>query len=413
MMPSNLNPRAALPAFKAPAVTARAAMPAPVVKAVSAASRLPTSTAVVAAPVIPSRLPTSSAALLNPAAAGRSAAPTGQTVWTPAGPITIPPPPPAAGLSPAQAAALIVAQQPVNPIAVAATPDFTTAPQGGSTAAPPFTPPPVLPTAPAAAQAAAAVQSSGSSGSGGGGGGSSDPGPAQTPFDPGPAPQAIASNDPAAQAAAALVSPSTALAVTTPAPLATPAASLSLWARFWAWLGFGSKTATTPTAAVHGELDDAIGSLVRRARAGDQNAMGIIAVMGKNAKAGNVRAKASADAMHAYITAHPVKDATMSAEPNDATFCEAIKIARGPTLFDNRIARFAHGEFGADGVERAAFAHGVRNPHTAYPLKLAPPVERAHRMGRTVGLARKLQAVRMHGSPLSHYDAQVGHELGD
>jgi hypothetical protein len=117
--------------------------------------------------------------------------------------------------------------------------------------------------------------------------------------------------------------------------------------------------------------------------------------------------------MHAYIKAHPVNASMGSDEPNDVTFCEAVKLSRGPMLSDRKVAHFATGEFGAEGTERQAFSHGVRNPHDAYPIRLPDSLARAHRMGRTVGLARKLQAVRMPNTSLSDYDASMGYELGE
>jgi hypothetical protein len=293
---------------------------------------------------------------------------------------------------------------------------------------------------PAAVAASSSPASSGGGGSSGGGssggGGSSDsaaqndPEPAaqqdMTPWTPTPA--AAAAPVPGAPTTALPVT-STALAVVPSAALATvPAATTapavatpSLWSRFWSWLGFGAKPATpaattaTPVATAHGDpsLAQIAESLVRRARAGDQNAMGMIQRVAENAKAGSVKAKPAAAAIYAYIQANPMTSTTMgSDEPNDPTFCEAVKLSRGVTLYDNRIHGFMTSHFGAE-EERGAFAYGVRNPHEPYPLRLPSTLDRAHRMGRTVGLARKLQAVRLPSSPISQYNARVGYELGE
>ena len=252
------------------------------------------------------------------------------------------------------------------------------------------------------------------SGGGGGGGGG---GSAQQ--EPAPQYQEEAPWAPPEKAASTAITRATSTALVTGATQTTNTKieKKSLWARFWAFLGFGSKTATA-----HGDfgasenprsLPQVAASLVRRARAGDQNAMAIIELVGKNAKAGQPKAKASGAAIMAYIQAHPVaNDATMGLDsPTDATFCEAIKLASGPTLYDARIRTFADTQF--QGEDRQAFAYGVRSPHEPAPEGLSATLARAHRMGRTVGLARKLQAVRMPNTPLSHYDARVGYELGE
>lgn len=93
-------------------------------------------------------------------------------------------------------------------------------------------------------------------------------------------------------------------------PLAfqTPKASISaakpsIWVRLLQFLGF-KKGAT-----ISGEMSvmaDGVAAVVNRARAGDQNAMALIALIRDNAARGNARARISMNLLMHYIKTHPV-----------------------------------------------------------------------------------------------------------
>jgi hypothetical protein len=95
------------------------------------------------------------------------------------------------------------------------------------------------------------------------------------------------------------------------APIATPVALAvapkpGLFARFMAWLGFVKKTEAKIAGDAPMSRLEAAGSLVRRARQGDQNAMAIIVMARQNAGTGNVQAKLAVACIKKYIETHPV-----------------------------------------------------------------------------------------------------------
>jgi hypothetical protein len=195
----------------------------------------------------------------------------------------------------------------------------------------------------------------------------------------------------------------------------------SFWKRLLALFGFGKKD-----AAIHGEGSDLrsmTASVVRRARNGDQNAMALIALIRDNAKKGHPRAVESFEHLREYISTHPVDaNPRIGGEPDfvaltqapgtrwagDSTYADAVALSHGPKLTNPRIGAFLS-QFG--GEEQAAVAFGIRHKGDASERHSNRNVSRAIRMGKIVGQARSIQAVREDGSPVSAFDKGVGWEL--
>ncbi len=187
----------------------------------------------------------------------------------------------------------------------------------------------------------------------------------------------------------------------------TVAPKESFWKRLLALFGIGKK----PEAKMAGEGSDMAslaGSVVRRARNGDQNAMALIALVRDNAKAGYPQAQAAFSLMERYIRQHPVEGATMHGDV-DGTYADAVALSHGPLLTNPRIGQ-VFSSFGAE--EQLAMRQGM-NLAEDIAAVAHPVLGRAMRMGRILGEARRLQAVRQPNSSLSRFDARVGWELGE
>lgn len=186
-------------------------------------------------------------------------------------------------------------------------------------------------------------------------------------------------------AAMTLASAATPAAVTTAAP--------GILRRIWNWF-FGPSTPAAPAAAtIHGDpstsMPAAAASLVRRARAGEQNAMATIALIQENSAHSPV-AKAQYDQIIGYIRQNPV--AAFSADPvtrhaHKRIFDAAVHLSKGPVLVNSRVYGFTQ-DFTA--AECEAFADGMYGE----PSNPDPNLTRANTWGRTIALARKLQAAR-------------------
>lgn len=195
-------------------------------------------------------------------------------------------------------------------------------------------------------------------------------------------------------------SPTTAMAVATP--------PLSLWQRILAWFGFGQKS----TSTVHGNpttVQEAVGQLVRRARNGDQNAMAMIAEVGKQAKGGNEKAANSARMLHEYIARNPVGSPGVQFGQDDSgsdpIYTEAVKLSHTGLLSNLRIGEMlSH----LDSEDQDAFIRGMNGQSDRKPER-----QLANRVGRIVGQARKIQAVRMKISPIAKYNRTIAWELGE
>ncbi len=193
------------------------------------------------------------------------------------------------------------------------------------------------------------------------------------------------------------------------------------WRKLLALFGFGKKKTETTISGESGSLQHAIENTVRRARSGDQNAMALMALVRDNAKKGQPRAQQSFALFQEYVRNHPVSSSNpriggdlrnaeyqMGVDPqlgHDSTFPDAVALSHGPKLTNPRIGRLlAH--FG--GEQQNAIEFGIAHRDTPNPRQ-----NTGVRMGKILAHARRLQAVRMPGSSLKKFDADVGWELGD
>jgi hypothetical protein len=211
-------------------------------------------------------------------------------------------------------------------------------------------------------------------------------------------------------------------------------------------------------------------SIVRRTRAGDQNAWAIIYKIGEQARTGrNPRAVEAYTLVRSYIEHNPsapfqlgegkpvvidtpggmvptrglriqqdpemrkpplpkgvlngILDPDMTARCilNACQFRRglqgaAVALAAGPMLSDEAVRRMAANNFGADDAKRA-FMYGVRFCGEREWNEVAPSLNMASRkglvIGQCVGRARHLQAIRSPRSKISVYSSVAGWELGE
>ncbi len=257
---------------------------------------------------------------------------------------------------------------------------------------------------PQAAHDAAAIVQSTSSGmqvspSGGGGGGGDSPLPSfYDGSSSGPDPDIRTS---LSMPVSSLSNPTNAMNAVSKA-----VAPKSLWQRFLAFLGFGPKV---PAVTVHGETGDLrsmVASVVRRARNGDQNAMALMALVRNNAAKGHPRAMESAEHLNEYIRSNPVRGESNPRIGNDGTYADAVALSHGPKLHHPRVAAFLSN---FSGEEQQAVAFGILHKDAANANH--PIHSQAIRMGKIVGQARSIQAVRERGSSLKAFDPRVAWEL--
>lgn len=215
-----------------------------------------------------------------------------------------------------------------------------------------------------------------------------------------------------------------------PAPVAPPAAAKeSFWSKLLALFGFGKKKAEV---AIHGEgvdLRSMTASVVRRARNGDQNAMALMALIRENAQKGHPRAVETFEHLKEYVRCNPIDsnprigvDPQLGYEPDyvaltqapgtrwsgDSTYPDAVALSHGPKLLNPRIGEFLS-QFG--GEEKAAVAFGIQHKGAASEKHEDGSLSRAIRMGKIVGQARSIQAVREPGSSITAFDRDAGWEL--
>jgi hypothetical protein len=196
-------------------------------------------------------------------------------------------------------------------------------------------------------------------------------------------------------------------------------------------------------------------NLVERARQGDQNAMAMLMMIRQAAQAGKPRAKIAYDILRVYIKDHPsvgtprqlpkpqrrsqaevfqaVKKAVQTNNPlhygtaivslvpssgttvEDATVMGTI-LANGPPLTRARIQAI----LGAleDPGSRRILTTAIRLSDKLGDLlklskQLPPEGRRALRIGYSLGLAQRLQQVRLPETPMSVYSQMVAWELGE
>lgn len=171
-------------------------------------------------------------------------------------------------------------------------------------------------------------------------------------------------------------------------------------------------------AQAEGANDRHIEDVVQRARAGDQNAMALIAMVRANAQAGNPRAIASLRAFSDYMDKHPV-ESSMAGELSNVRSKRA-KQAQAAVVFANgrhldiEVLR----EFGSSfGEDADCFFQGARD----WNKDLRPDIARSadpyrlqvYEVGQVLGRARAIQQMRRPDVPISAYDPMVGWELGE
>lgn len=164
----------------------------------------------------------------------------------------------------------------------------------------------------------------------------------------------------------------------------------------------------------------AAGSLVRRARLGDQNAMAILAETSANAKAGNSVAQSALACIQEYIQANPAGVAfhgESNAATNTPKMWAHIWLANGPILSNDRIREFAS-SFGEDTPERQAFLQGLILFQDSDRLdvigrRFDDLQRKIIDIGQMFGKARALQHVRSSKLRISDYYPMVGWELGE
>lgn len=158
----------------------------------------------------------------------------------------------------------------------------------------------------------------------------------------------------------------------------------------------------------------------KRAREGDQNAMAMIALVRDNAKRRIPQAVSAFNFMQNFVKTNPVQPG--SSFGAEQTVCVrpdmggAILLANGPSLSNPRIRKVA-ASFGAEA--RGVLLEGLRKwqaQHDDIHTQLAERLDLIKRdilkMGRTIGKARALQALRANG-PIAAYNSKVAWELGE
>lgn len=194
-------------------------------------------------------------------------------------------------------------------------------------------------------------------------------------------------------------------------------------------------------------ISDGAASLVERSRAGDQNAKALIAEIGVRAREGVPRAKKAYGLIEEYIQKHPYKDtkAGFGAEIEVDQLCEdvavgfcgeeisyvdivtkkvpeiaaislnkaAVTLANGPSLLVRDGSTLLQDVSGSmQESDRKAFMVGYH--HGVQELNSVPPNMRVpFLLGHILGTARRIQAVRCPGIPISVLSPQAGMELGE
>lgn len=193
-------------------------------------------------------------------------------------------------------------------------------------------------------------------------------------------------------------------------------------------------------ANVNGQvMQKAAASLVERARYGDQNAMGMLAMIGESAKQGSDRAKKAAELVQRYIERNPVKSAwfnggstaqnggfatdafsgsfgaeaaetakaqlAMAMRKATPLVCSAVRLANGPPIDDQCPVVVAMAGHWTE-EEMKQFEYGVE--HWRETSAAPSPVI----CGRVVGYALAIQETRKPDSDLREWGPAVAWELG-
>jgi len=276
-----------------------------------------------------------------------------------------------------------------------------------------------------------------SSGGGGGGGGGFGPGPSQQSDDDSDD-SGYADTEPSYDTV-----PESFATIPGDAPLMpSPASRVTkgIFRRLWDWL-FGAKDSHHGEEPMPRTQEEAVKELVDRARAGDQNAMAMIASVAEQVKHRNPVAHRSYGLLHKYIRENPA--GSMGAEhargrhgPNAHANYHALQNFRNrdthATRITPRAAALSHGRlltdqnlqaihsrFGNES-ESDLFAHSMVRTHrgqgqqiAAIAKQLGPRAREVATFGADVATARAIQLVRMPDSQISRFDPVVGWELGE
>lgn len=197
------------------------------------------------------------------------------------------------------------------------------------------------------------------------------------------------------------------------------------------------------------DLQSVCSELVVRSRAGDQNAMGLLVEIGKSAKAGSPRAVESKKLVLKYIRNNPVPkksgpknqntwtqsianyvntmQASFEGEPDELGDCiiaiipfmgpyGATTLANGP-LLNNDIINLISSAFSSD-AEEHAFLFAIANADQSDKIvknigKLNKDAAYAILIGCVVGRAKRIQMVRLPGTPISVLSKKAAEELGE
>lgn len=198
-------------------------------------------------------------------------------------------------------------------------------------------------------------------------------------------------------------------------------------------------------------LEQAAIELVLRARQGDQNAIGTIVAVRENAERGNPTSQQALSCIEKYAKSHPVREYVTFGEeklredradvlgnaasqglqndyvstvkgqiPSLARCClpKAVTLlADGPTLLRNDAAKPLIIEIAETLTpeQRKAFSAGVKHARRAAPLMrgLPPDCKDALILGVVIGMARKVQAIRVDSAPIRILCPYVAWELGE
>lgn len=160
--------------------------------------------------------------------------------------------------------------------------------------------------------------------------------------------------------------------------------------------------------------------LVERARAGDQNAFATIDMVRQNAKKADPRARISHGFIAEYIRTHPIDGATnIGSEPNMRA---AVALANGPPLTKDRVqayvSTFGHHSNGRKTKRlRGAMMHGISSFGAECDPQVLVKLDAIERnlleLGRTVGMALRIQRTRSPNAPIGPYFNGAAWELGE
>jgi len=156
----------------------------------------------------------------------------------------------------------------------------------------------------------------------------------------------------------------------------------------------------------------AAGSLVRRARQGDQNAMGMIAAIRDSASKGNPDAQSTFGFLQEYVQENPVSEFGEEVVPSNRLDWQIGMLCQGAPLTDSYLNEMVAS---LSPTEQRAFksAFKMRNVKFADTLFAGEFERSAFEMGQAFAQARRIQEVRLPNSRISKFHPVAGWELGE